>query len=277
MNKKLIFLDIDGTLTVPGKNVPPDSALKAIRSAQAKGHQVFLASGRNPGMLSPLLKFGFDGYIGGSGAFIMIGEELIKNEPLPEEVKNYLFEKLEGSGCFKTIESRICAYTDESFKDYLREQDEKNNSEQLRWRVQLEKELDIRPMSAYTGEPIFKMMIMHCKRSLLQEIRDHLGSAYQMNIRPGDPDERTGTEVLNASNLKGDALLRVAKELNVPVEDTIAFGDSYNDLEMLRAAGYGVCMENGMDALKKEADYICPAVDQDGLYQAFVRLGLADE
>lgn len=37
MNRKLIFLDIDGTLTTPGSNVPPDSALEAIRAAQEAG------------------------------------------------------------------------------------------------------------------------------------------------------------------------------------------------------------------------------------------------
>ena len=60
MSTKLIFLDIDGTLTEAGSNTPPDSALRAIRSAQAKGHKVFLCSGRNYAMLSPLLKFGFE-------------------------------------------------------------------------------------------------------------------------------------------------------------------------------------------------------------------------
>ena len=37
MKRKLIFLDIDGTLTTPGSNVPPESALEAIRAAQAPG------------------------------------------------------------------------------------------------------------------------------------------------------------------------------------------------------------------------------------------------
>ena len=55
MNKKLIFLDIDGTLTEPGSNTPPESALRAIRAAQKNGHLVFLCSGRNYAMLSPLL------------------------------------------------------------------------------------------------------------------------------------------------------------------------------------------------------------------------------
>ena len=42
MKSKLIFLDIDGTLTSPGSNIPPASALDAIRSAQKAGHKVFL-------------------------------------------------------------------------------------------------------------------------------------------------------------------------------------------------------------------------------------------
>ena len=53
---KLIFLDIDGTLTPAGSNVPPESALKAIRAAQAKGHTVFLCTGRNLAMLAPVLE-----------------------------------------------------------------------------------------------------------------------------------------------------------------------------------------------------------------------------
>lgn len=44
MNGKLLLLDIDGTLTEPGYNVPPDSALDAIRKAQKNGHKVYLCS-----------------------------------------------------------------------------------------------------------------------------------------------------------------------------------------------------------------------------------------
>ena len=62
---KLIFIDIDGTLTVPGENIPPDSAVEAIRKTQSKGNKVFLCTGRNPDMLKPLLVYGFDAYASG--------------------------------------------------------------------------------------------------------------------------------------------------------------------------------------------------------------------
>ena len=46
MKQKLIFLDIDGTLTSPGSNIPPESAMTAVREAQKNGHKVFLCTGR---------------------------------------------------------------------------------------------------------------------------------------------------------------------------------------------------------------------------------------
>ena len=67
MGRKIIFLDIDGTLTEPGSNVPPKSALTAVREAQKKGNCVFLCTGRNYDMLSPLLPFGFDGVVASCG------------------------------------------------------------------------------------------------------------------------------------------------------------------------------------------------------------------
>ena len=58
MGKKVIFLDIDGTLTEPGCNEPPASAVEAIQKARANGHYVFLCSGLWHGMLEQLLKYG---------------------------------------------------------------------------------------------------------------------------------------------------------------------------------------------------------------------------
>ena len=45
MEKRLIFLDIDGTLIEPGRMEPPASAVDAVRKARANGHKVFLCTG----------------------------------------------------------------------------------------------------------------------------------------------------------------------------------------------------------------------------------------
>ena len=86
MKPKLIFLDIDGTLTSPGSNVPPDSALAAIREARANGHKVFLCTGRNHAMLSPLLDYGcFDGAVASGGGYVFCGEKVLYDCPMSEQ------------------------------------------------------------------------------------------------------------------------------------------------------------------------------------------------
>ena len=110
MERKLIFLDIDGTLTLPGHNEPPESALRAIRAAQAKGHLVFLCSGRNYAMLSPLLQYGFDGVVAGAGGYVTIGDKVIYDMPMSREDTETALRTLHNGGVFCTIEA----------KDYLR-------------------------------------------------------------------------------------------------------------------------------------------------------------
>ena len=66
----------------------------------------------------------------------------------------------------------------------------------------------------------------------------------------------------------------VADYYGADLADTIGFGDSMNDLEMIETVGYSVCMDNGSPALKAMSDMVCPAVEEDGLYQAFEKLGL---
>ena len=59
---------------------------------------------------------------------------------------------------------------------------------------------------------------------------------------------------------------------NIPVEESVAFGDAENDLTMLDAAGLAVVMENGTDEAKRHADMVCPSNDEDGVRIALQKL-----
>lgn len=270
MKKKIIFLDIDGTLTEPGCNEPPASAMQAIRRTQEKGNLVFLCTGRNYDMLSPLLPYGFDGVIASSGAYIRCGEEVIYDCPMTDKEQETVMKLLEENGIFRTVECLDGSYTDEGFKEFLKKNAGVNgNSELLRWRRQIEKSLNIRPMSEYGGQPIYKIVMMVLSEEQLSEPRRVLGDKFDFCIQEHDRSGFVNGELIKKDYNKGTALKKVCAYYGISVEDSIAYGDSMNDLEMMAAAGLSVCMENGSGKLKELADDICPSVQDDGIYHSF--------
>lgn len=277
-SRRIIFLDIDGTFTLPGSNEAPPSAALAVRQARSRGNLVFLCSGRNEGMLAPVLQYGFDGYISCSGGRIVCGGEVIYDRPMSAEQQRRAEEILRANGIYVTVECRSGSYTDEAFKEFLRTHAaEGSNSELLRWRRQIESSLGILPMREYCGEPVYKMVLMMTDRRQLEEPIRQLGSEFAFCI-PG----RDGFGIVNAEMVgkgvdKGRAVELVCEHLRIPLADSVAFGDSMNDREMMQTAGFSVCMENGSADLKRMADAVCPAVDRDGLAQAFARYGLSGQ
>ncbi len=270
MNRKLIFLDIDGTLTEAGKNTPPDSAVDAIQRAQQAGHKVVLCSGRNYGMLKPLLRYHFDGLIGSAGGYIEYQDKIVYDCPMSRDQQEKVLRCFAENGIFRTIESKDGSYTDESFKVFLRTHaSEGSNSELLRWREQLESSLNIRPMTEYNGEPIYKVVFMCPSAENLTVVRQLLGEEFDFCIQDADAFGFINGELINKKFNKGTAVRKMAEAAGFSMSDTIAFGDSMNDLEMIETAALGICMENGSETLKQHADEVCPAVDKNGLYQAF--------
>ena len=273
MNKKLIFLDIDGTLTTPGSNTPPESAMAAVRRAQANGHKVFLCTGRNPAMLAPVLKLGFEGAVAGAGGYVFAGDRVLFDCPMPREELETGMRLLKENGVFRTIEARDATWGDEDLGDFLAQAGE-GNSELVRWRKALAEQLNIRPMSEYDGSPIYKIVFMCREAKQLEPARQALEKNYQFIVQDVAAHNCLNGELINRKFDKGRGVKIVAEAFDTALEDTIGFGDSMNDLEMIETVGYAVCMDNGSPALKERSDLVCPAVEEDGLYRAFEQLGL---
>lgn len=87
---------------------------------------------------------------------------------------------------------------------------------------------------------------------------------------------RKGADVMEAGFSKADGLRHVARYFGEKedLSDTIAFGDSMNDLEVLKESGIGVAMGNASSEVKAAADYITAPIEEDGIYRACVHLGL---
>ncbi len=274
MTGRLIFVDVDGTLTLPGSNTPSEAVLRAIQRAQERGNRVFLCTGRCRAMLLPLLKYRFDGYIASAGGYVVCGNEVLYDCPMTPEQGALTMSVLKSSGIWRTAECLNTSYTDENLKIYLTGHiDEPGNVERLKWRTDTERSLRIRPMREYQGEPIYKIAFMYRNEEQLREPERLLGQDFQFVIQSPWLGIRNG-ELINRKFDKGQAVRRICRCLNVDLADTIGFGDSGNDLEMLRTVGTSVCMGNAAESVQHEADQICPPVEEDGIAQEFQTLGL---
>jgi Cof subfamily protein (haloacid dehalogenase superfamily) len=74
-------------------------------------------------------------------------------------------------------------------------------------------------------------------------------------------------EVAHPDVSKGAGLQFVADRLGFRRDQTVAFGDGENDLELIDWAGYGVAVENADPKVKARADFVCPSVQEEGVAQ----------
>lgn len=64
---------------------------------------------------------------------------------------------------------------------------------------------------------------------------------------------------------KSNGIDFIAKKYNINIEDIIAFGDDYNDIDMLKFCGKGVCVKNAVKDVRNVANYICDTNENDGV------------
>ena len=78
---------------------------------------------------------------------------------------------------------------------------------------------------------------------------------------------------INAAGIdKGKTLRLLCRHLDIPIEESIAFGDAANDLAMLKSAGCAIVPENGTAEAKAVADLFCESCNDDGVRKALMRL-----
>ena len=268
---KLIFLDVDGTLTPPGGYEPPESALRAVKKARELGHKVFLCSGRNYGMIKPLMKFGFDGGIASCGGYVYTGDKVLYDNPMPEEQRNKLISLLRANGASVSLETKDYSFNDDIALKYLKQERGSHLYSMIKavW-----VDLGARSAEEYDGSPIYKMVIASDSRECLSPAIKELGDELNFILHDFSEDDCVFSEVISREFNKGTGVRIITEALGYDIADTIGFGDSSLDVDMIDVVDIGVCMGNGSPYLKEQSDLICPSVEEDGIEWAFRELGL---
>lgn len=273
---RILFIDVDGTL-VNYENHLPDSAVDAIRKARANGHRVYICTGRSKAeVYPPLWEIGLDGMIGGNGAYVEDEGLIVLHKLITAAQCRHIVDWLHGRGLEFYLESNSGLFASEHFE----ERAQRTIKEYAGRKGRDTADVTIRsvfPDMVFGGE-LYRDDVNKVS-FVLDSYQDHLDSIEEFpDLFPGTWGGAGETALFGDLGVKGitkaSAVEALLKYLGVDSKDTIAFGDAKVDIPMFECCAVSVCMGSGGEEAKAAADFVTDSVDDDGLYKAFVKLGL---
>ena len=259
---KAIFFDIDGTLiNIHHKKTRMSlSVKKAIRELRAAGHHTFIASGRPFAYLSDeLTQEGlFDGFVLMNGAVVMLDGEIIFRQDMPAKTVKDMVALAEEHGLEYILESQPYVYLRPEFKGL----------ENVYRHIDIDVHKFVRDFDL--SEIAVAKLEFLCDTPGANGVFDKLLSWHGVTGLI-DPTLRKYMELYSSDISKATGIERALAYLNIPLEESYAFGDGLNDLEMMSTVGHALVMGNAGPELKALAEHVLPTVDEDGVADGIYR------
>ncbi|WON76026.1 pyridoxal phosphatase [Serratia sp. UGAL515B_01] len=263
MSYRVIALDLDGTLLDNQKQILPQS-LTALVKARAAGVKVVIVTGRHHVAIHPFYQaLQIDTpAICCNGTYLYDFEQkkVLAADPLAKEQAKLVLQMLKQNNIHGLM------YVDDAM---LYQQTNGHVTRSLAWAETLP--LAQRPIlqqvsslvqAADEAQSIWKFATSHADipalRDFAETVEKELGLACEWSWHDQVDIAQTG-------NSKGKRLQQWVESQGLSMDQVVAFGDNYNDLSMLEAAGLGVAMGNADDAVKERADMVIADNQQPGI------------
>jgi Cof subfamily protein (haloacid dehalogenase superfamily) len=244
---QMIVMDLDGTLLTDDKNIS-NYTLSIFERCKSNGIKIAIATGRSEKASRRIIDLVKpDIMILNGGAFVKDSNgKIIYRKLLSIKTANGLIDECVkneniGSITVETEENYYVSYKEPAYHpDYM-------HGEYYDFSKQLSKEV-----YKITVE-IFDKKIMPVIENKFDECKaiDFSGEDW-CGFFPKEVDKMIAIEM-------------VLREKNMELPEVTAFGDDYNDMEMVKRCGTGVAMENGIEEIKKIANYTCGKNNEDGV------------
>ncbi|KMM38830.1 Cof-type HAD-IIB family hydrolase [Guptibacillus hwajinpoensis] len=255
-NEKIVFFDIDGTLLDHDKQIPA-STRESLKKLTENGIHVAIATGRAPFMFANLRKdLGINTFISFNGQYVKHEDNVVLTNPLSKD---------------EIISLEEAAKENNHPMVFLDHEAMMSNHDQ---HPHIMKSMDDLKMhypgfdpSYYHSREIYQALLF-CESNEEANYRNTYGNLdfirwhdFSMDVIPPGGSKARGIEAM-------------IEHLGFKRENTYAFGDALNDIEMLKFAGTGIAMGNAYEEVKKVADVITDPVDQNGIRSGLEKVGL---
>lgn len=268
------FFDVDGTLVwhdyeklsrVKTEKIdavtqirPTEAVFEAFRRMRAAGHLTFICTGRPESFIVPsLYELNPDGFVAAAGAHVIVGDTVVRDVSIPEDLLRETVERFVAAGVDLTIEGRA-------------------------------QNVELRPSGAparFEGSAV-----AHSVAEFFEVAGDNPFSKFCTNgltLAELGPVLPFCEEHYTVADLQGGAFEFSLKGVNKGTgieaalaylghgrERTFAFGDSENDLPMRDAVETFVAMGNALPRVKECADYVTDSASRDGVVTGLEHFGL---
>lgn len=240
---KMVVTDLDGTLLLGDKTIS-DNTKEVIAKLKEEGILFGIATARPLRSVKNFLPFlEYDFAIYHNGAVITCDDELIDGYGIenPLDIVNKLRSAL--PGCNICMEANDMMYS--SFK-----------SEEIWPGFEYVATTDFHEVKDFVGD---KVIVEAGSKKELAQIEAVLPDDLYAVL-----SENQVVMIMNKKATKLNAIRLVAKKYGISINDVLAFGDDYNDIEMLKGCGTGVAVGNALDEVKQAADYVALSNEEDG-------------
>ena len=253
MKKRMLFMDLDGTLLNDAKQISQGNRV-ALNQALERGHGVIITTGRPlKSAMDQARKLEMDRpgcyLIAYNGAVIYdwAKQQQIFSRTLPYNAVFRTFEKAK--------EMNLHVQTYDTWKVLVEPRCDDAAVRRYCSLIGMEFSVIEQVQTDLQEEPVKCLVIDYDVKTDLLKIQEWIRSQLSEDVDCFFSCDQY-LEVVPKGMSKGEAVKMLCAMMEIPIEDAVAVGDAANDLSMIEAAGIGVAMANGTDEVKSIADYI---------------------
>jgi len=245
MEIKAIVTDLDNTLLRKDKSIS-EYTVKVLNECKERGIKLLFATARPLHATYRIQEAVSPDYlISNNGAAVYCGDEIINKISIPATTVKELMERLKHLPeaeivMFEHRDGMICSDSELKLDGD--------------WRIQYQ------DFDSYNFPDTSRISVFTKSIDVLREVVESFSGLYLC-----DSSENSWTQVLCEGVSKASGIEIVAEHLGIDMKEIMAFGDDYNDREMIAHCGIGIAMGNAIAEIKERADFVCDTNEEDGV------------